>query len=89
MRVKNLNGTSDAKLPVGCESWKNFYMLRRSWPSSCACLTCSNKAEVGAHVKKVGANDSSWYIAPLCRYHNNQFGKELEVVGNWLEPIRK
>lgn len=90
MKVKNLNGTSDAKLPSGCESWKDFYSQRRGiWPTSCACLFCSNTATVGAHVKKVGANDDSWYIVPLCHYHNNQFGQELEVVGNWLEPIRK
>ncbi len=90
MRVKNLNGTSDYKLPTGCTSWKDFYIKRKGfWPSSCGCLNCSNTADVGAHVKKVNSSDNSWYIIPLCSHHNNQFGEELDVVGSWLEPIYK
>lgn len=49
----------------------------------------SKKADVGAHVKKVGTYDNSWYIVPLCYYHNNQFGEELDVVDSFLEPINK
>lgn len=89
MRVKNLNGTTD-HVPAGFSSSKDFYISRRlHWPSSCACLHCNNQADVGAHVKKVDSYDNSWYIVPLCYYHNNQFGKELDVVGDWLEPINK
>lgn len=90
MKVKNLNGTADRTPPYGCSSWKEFYVRRRGfWPSSCSCMTCNQSAIVGAHVKKVDSYDNSWHIIPLCSYHNNQFGKELDVVGNWLEPIYK
>ena len=90
MRIKNLNHTADRNAPEGYSSCKAFYIGRRhSWPTYCACYSCNNIAEVGAHVKKVGVNDNSWYIIPLCYYHNNQFGQELDVVGDWLEPINK
>lgn len=89
-RVKNLNGTADNDHPEGYSSCKAFYIARRKyWPSQCACLGCRASADVGAHVKKVGSYDNSWYIVPLCRYHNNQFGQELDVVGDWLEPLHK
>ena len=88
--VKNLEHTADRNPPKGFASFKEFYSYRRSfWPSQCACLGCSKNAVVGGHVKKVGSYDNSWYIIPLCYYHNNQFGQELEVVGDWLEPLYK
>lgn len=90
MKVKNLRGTTDNDHPAGYTSCKEFYVVRRGyWPKECGCITCRQKAMVGAHVKKVGSTDNSWYIIPLCSYHNNQFGKELDVVGDWLEPIIK
>ena len=39
---------------------------------SCGRLYCGDKAEVGAHVKKVSSLDSSWYIVPLCSGCNQQ-----------------
>lgn len=90
MKVKNLNGTSDNNHPAGYVSCKEFYLARRRfWPSTCACFGCTSPAEVGAHVKKIGSYDGSWYIVPLCKYHNNQFGEELDVFGDWLEPLHK
>lgn len=89
MKVKNLNNTADRTPPSGYTSWKDYYSSKRHWPTQCACLNCKTSAEVGAHVKKVGTTDNSWYIIPLCKYHNNQFGEELDVVGDWLEPINK
>ena len=90
MRVKNLNGTSDDYPPSGYSSWKAFYVGRTGrWPSSCGCVDCSRTADVGGHVKKAGSYDFRHYIIPLCYYHNNQFGQELEVVGDWLEPINR
>ena len=89
-RVKNLEHTADRNPPKGFVSFKEFYSYRRSfWPAQCACLGCNRSAEVGGHVKKVESYDNSWYIIPLCYYHNNQFGQELEVVGDWLEPLNK
>ena len=90
MLVKNLEHTADRNPPSGFTSFKEFYTYRKSfWPSKCCCLGCSNAAEVGAHVKKAGTYDFRWYIVPLCRYHNNQFGQELEDVGSYLEPLYK
>ena len=90
MRVKNLRTGGDRLPPTGYISWKEFYISRKGfWPSSCACLYCKSSPDVGAHVKKVDSDDNAWYIVPLCYYHNNQFGKELDVVGDWLEPINK
>lgn len=90
MIVKNLNGTADSTPPTGYVSWKEFYISRKCfWPNSCACISCRNSAEVGAHVKKVDSYDNSWHIVPLCYFHNNQYGQEIDVVGNWLEPINK
>lgn len=88
MRVKNLNHTADRNPPSGYSSCKEFYTARRGrWPSLCACYGCQRSADVGAHVKKVGSIDNSWYIVPLCYYHNNQFGEEIDVMGDWLEPL--
>ena len=90
MKVKNLNHTTDRTPPNGYVSFKELFVARKGfWPRECACLGCRQSADVGAHVKKVGTYDYSWYIVPLCRYHNNQFGKELDVVDEWLEPINK
>ena len=89
-KVKNLEHPADRTPPSGFVSFKEFWTYRRSrWPAVCACFNCNNAAEVGAHVKKAGTSDNSWYIVPLCKYHNNQFGQELEVIGDWLEPLYK
>ena len=89
MRVKNINGTADNNPPSGYVSWREWYSSRTGrWPNSCGCILCREQPTVGAHVKKVGSTDNSWYIIPLCKFHNNQFGEELDVVGDWLEPIR-
>ena len=85
-RVKNINGTSDSYPPYPYTTWKEYYISKRSWPTSCACLACTNKAEVGAHVIKVNSYDRRWYIAPLCRECNGKRGQELDVVENWLVP---
>lgn len=68
--VKNINGTSD-NLPVGYASWRHFWeskMHRRF--SYCSCISCSNLADVGGHVKKVYGS-GEWYIVPICYRHNN------------------
>ncbi len=48
-------------------------------PVSCPVIGCSNKAEVGAHVQKDDSADKSWYVIPLCKKHNSETGKALEV----------
>lgn len=87
IRVKNLENTADRKPADGSATFKEFYERRRGWPNLCSCISCRQKAEVGAHVKKVDSYDNKWYIVPLCRNHNNQFGEEIDVVENSLEPL--
>ena len=79
-KVKNLNGTSDNKPPVGFTSWKEYWIaIKGFWPSLCAAYGCYDAPDVGAHVKKVDSYDDDWYIVPLCSKHNNQRGEILYV----------
>ena len=67
--VKNLNNTSDKK-PETCSSWKEFWEEETGKEvGTCAKKGCSSKAEVGAHVKKVGDSNKE-YIVPFCKACN-------------------
>lgn len=68
VRVKNLKDTKDRKPPRGYTSWLDFCEVKM--PCKCENLACSNWAEVGAHVKKVGVSDGAWYIVPFCKKCN-------------------
>ena len=87
--VKNLIGTTDNNPPVGYSSWREFWeanMYRRF--SVCSCVTCSNKAEVGGHVKKVFGS-GEWYIVPICYTHNNPSNVDpYEVADSDLLRVR-
>jgi hypothetical protein len=69
MLVRNLNGTSDSsKCP--CGSWlKHWERYNEGSTMFCAELTCTESAEVGAHVQKID-EEKNWYIVPLCEKHN-------------------
>lgn len=92
--VKNLNGTSDSKPKNGYKTWENYWEKETHKKfADCSCKDCKNKAEVGAHVKKVNAypgmfiNDNHWYIIPLCRACNCKSSKdEFEVRSSDLCP---
>jgi hypothetical protein len=79
MKVKNINGTSQNICSCGSwlDHWKNF--SGKSLPAQCPEASCKETPEVGAHVQKDDSSDSNWYIIPLCKTHNNQTGKSLEV----------
>lgn len=79
MKVKNINGTSAKTCKCGSwlDHWKKF--SGQPLPANCAEVTCSQKPEVGAHVQKDSATDSNWYIVPLCKTHNAQTGKSLDI----------
>jgi hypothetical protein len=68
--VKNLNGTSNnnCKCKTWLKHWEN--VSGKSLPASCREVSCKETTLVGAHVKKVGVNDDSNYIVPLCQSHN-------------------
>ncbi len=79
MKVKNINGTSDNTCKCGSwlEHWENY--SGQSLPPYCTVLTCYEKPEVGAHVQKEGTTDSGWYIVPMCKAHNGETGKTLQI----------
>lgn len=88
MRVKNINGTSDSKA-YGYDSWKDFWIAKSGqlWPYYCVVYGCMERAVLGAHVKKVGSNDNSWYIIPACSHHNNDKDAEFDVPESMMVKI--
>jgi len=86
MKVKNINGTSQKTCKCGSwlDHWKNF--SGQSLPTYCPAVGCLEKAEVGAHVQKDSPTDSSWYIVPLCKKHNAETGKSLDI-GDWVKLV--
>ncbi len=80
MKVTNIEGTSgkDCKCcGTWLKHWSNGSGL--TLPIHCSVENCSNKCEVGAHVQKVDPTDRSTYIVPLCKRHNSETEKSLEV----------
>jgi hypothetical protein len=79
VKVNNINGTSDKACPCGSwlDHWKNF--SGQSVPAYCPEDSCLQKPEVGAHVQKDSSTDRNWYIVPLCKKHNGETGKSLNV----------
>lgn len=89
-KVKNLNGTSDNKLPSGYTSWKEYWETQSGLKAdSCHFSGCTNTSKtstiVGAHVQLVNGGNE-WYIVPLCNPHNQYKDKEFYVTGP-LVPI--
>jgi len=98
MKVKNLKGTSE--ISPKCPScgpwirhWKNHIGIESP---SCFAVSC-DKASIGgdqiegAHVKKHGSEDMSWYIIPLCESHNRMYGEILEIpddFAKFLVPVK-
>ncbi|GHT13677.1 hypothetical protein AGMMS4956_10240 [Bacteroidia bacterium] len=74
IKVKNLHGTADNKVPNGYVSWLAYWETKTGERATeCMCIGCnvSGRANlVGAHVKKVGSLDNKWYIVPLCQSDN-------------------
>lgn len=86
-KVKNLNGTSDNKLPVGYDSWIDYWSkVTGEVPLFCAHPDCLIIASHGAHVKLVDSSNNAWYITPLCPKHNLA-EKEVFFVSGPLAPV--
>ena len=69
--VKNINGSSDNNPPRGYNSWKEYWEDKKNrFFSKCSCVTCSEKAVFGGHVKMVHGTNK-WFIVPICARHNN------------------
>ena len=77
MKIKNINGTSNAS--CGCGAWlKHWEKFSGQKTIYCQAIGCLNTDVVGAHVQKSDGLDRSWYIYPLCNAHNKS-STELEV----------
>lgn len=87
MRVKNLHGTSDNH-PQDERYWKDYWEARKGAFSYCSRTECLNKAEVGAHVIKVGSNSKEWYIVPLCRACN-KLTTEFDVPADAMVRVNE
>lgn len=87
--VKNVNGTS-GRLPQNGGSWLEYWEKEtRLIANHCHHVGCNVSGRhnlVGAHVKKVGANDDSWYIVPLC--HGCNHTNNVFLVEGPLVPVR-
>jgi len=82
MKVININGTSDntCKCDSWLDHWKKF--SGQSLSKYCSEVKCMQGPEVGAHVQKDSSSDTNWYIVPLCKTHNGETGKSLEISDN-------
>lgn len=79
MKLNNINGTSD--MTCTCGSWLNHWrkFSNQPVPALCPVLGCLEKTELGAHVQKDSSTDKNWYIVPLCKIHNGQTSKSIDV----------
>ena len=88
IKVKNLKGTG-GRAPSGYRSWLGYWeantgqKVARCMRFPCNCV--AGDLLVGAHVKKVGNFDMSWYIVPVCHATNNG-ADEFFVTGS-LAPV--
>lgn len=91
VKVKNINGTSKDKYsnPKGYSSWLDYWKNNSIFVTldKCACIRCSNKAKVGAHVRKTNG-DNKWYIVPLC-YECNKNTEPFNVDEDYLIEVNK
>ncbi len=86
IKVKNLNGTSDNRVPFSYSSWLDYWE-KKAQRRAGKCGHCDSKAIVGAHVQKAGNLDRSWYIVPLCYKCNCKSSSEEFVVDEELVPV--
>ena len=91
VKVKNINGTSKDRYsnPKGYSSWLDYWENNSIFVTldKCACIGCSNKAKVGAHVRKTNG-DNKWYIVPLC-YECNKNTEPFNVNEDYLVELNK
>lgn len=82
MKITNINGTSNRT--CGCGSWlEHWKKFSGQTSTGCVVLGCSQKSDiVGAHVQKDSIFDKNWYIAPLCKDHNNKKGESIVISDN-------
>jgi hypothetical protein len=79
MKVKNINGTwgNTCKCGSWLKHWKNF--SGQPLPTYCSEENCNQKPEAGSHVQKDDSSGRSWYIIPLCKFHDREMGRSLTI----------
>jgi len=85
MHVINLKDITGNK--CNCDSWLDHWAKfgGDKYATLCGEKSCTNSAEVGAHVQSVDIDDNEWYIVPLCKEHNALVGAlEIDVP---LAPV--
>ena len=88
--VKNIDHGTDAGTRY-VRQWEAYFGRKAT---GCANVDCPNhhayEGLVGGHVKKVGSDDNSWYITPLCHVCNKDENKEeMSVMAKDLAPYEK
>lgn len=89
VKVKNVKG--HFKVPVGYDSWLNYWERTMNREAKvCAKSDCNNTDNlVGGHVYKKGDSDSI-YLVPLCYDHNHYtITDEYEVPADMMLPVPK
>ncbi|MCC6448890.1 MAG: hypothetical protein IT215_09435 [Chitinophagaceae bacterium] len=88
VKIKNLEGTAEKK--CNCGSWLQHWDAQTSlkMPEYCVANNCTNKVEVGAHVKQIGGSDDKHYIVPFCQSCNKS-DKEFMVSSAYLVSANK
>jgi putative tonB-related protein len=73
IKVKNANGSSRFRIPLGYDSWLDYWEKQTGVKMSiCGCKNCNNTDLVGGHVIKANSTDKHYYITPICRSCNNR-----------------
>ena len=76
--------------PAGYDSWIDYWEKRANRKAgNCHKRreTCAEVSTDGAHVQLVSRyNNATWYVVPMCHFHNTQFGATMWVEGP-LVPV--
>lgn len=82
------NATDTADESCFCGSWKKHWerYSGRTWPHLCSVSGCTNRAEVGAHVKRPFVNNQVWII-PMCSECNNPYNTSFFTIKQGTNPV--
>lgn len=94
--VKNLIGTCDDRCPGGCANWLEHWKRNSEGHRSglmdkgvCAVVDCFERAVCGGHVQRIGFDDTSAYIIPLCDKCNKREADYLVVTETWFAAAKQ
>jgi len=85
--LQHIDDRGGRDLQCSCSTWFKHYKnnIKGNIPAHCAVKLCTNPADTGAHVKKVGGKDHHWYIVATCNGCN--WGKKGKILVNKRELI--